>query len=73
MISDRAHVVTDISIELDGKSENDPTKKTIGTTRKGIGPAYAAKKNRNGLRVGDFRDWDVFQKKYHYLWKTTNE
>ncbi|KRX01150.1 P-loop containing nucleoside triphosphate hydrolase [Pseudocohnilembus persalinus] len=73
LISDRAHIVTNISLELDGKSENDPTKQTIGTTRKGIGPAYAAKKNRIGLRIGDLKNWENFQKKYTYLYNTINE
>jgi len=48
------------------KHESDPTKKFIGSTKQGIGPTYAAKANRVGLRVGDLKDWDLFVKKYTY-------
>ena len=34
--------------------------KKIGTTGRGIGPAYADKVSRTGLRVGDLRNWDRF-------------
>jgi len=37
---------------------------SIGTTRRGIGPTYASKCFRNGLRFGDLRDWDGFKEKY---------
>lgn len=36
----------------------------IGSTGRGIGPAYACKAHRIGLRVGDLRDWDFFEEKY---------
>jgi adenylosuccinate synthase len=36
----------------------------LGTTKKGIGPTYAAKIQRYGLRVGDLIDWPGFQTKY---------
>ena len=39
-------------------------KQNIGTTKKGIGPTYAAKIQRYGLRVGDLLDWNVFLEKY---------
>ena len=35
-------------------------KGSIGTTQKGIGPAYASKMNRNGIRVGELLHWDHF-------------
>lgn len=37
----------------------------IGTTAKGIGPTYASKALRIGLRVGDLADWDLFLEKYN--------
>lgn len=46
-ISENAHVVTDVHKELDSKDTR------IGTTRKGIGPAYTDKVARRGLRVID--------------------
>lgn len=54
-ISDRAHVVMPYHIDLDGASENALTNK-IGTTKKGIGPAYQDKSARLGIRMGDLLD-----------------
>jgi adenylosuccinate synthase len=56
LICDRAHVVLPIHKELDGAREAALGDQKIGTTRRGIGPAYADKVNRCGLRVADFRD-----------------
>ncbi len=36
----------------------------IGTTKQGIGPSYATKALRNGLRVGDLVNWESFVKKF---------
>jgi adenylosuccinate synthase len=47
-LSEKAHVITELDKKLD--AARDATA-GIGTTKKGIGPAYAAKANRNGLRV----------------------
>lgn len=35
-----------------------------GTTKKGIGPAYAAKINRVGCRVGDLQNWEEFEARF---------
>ena len=37
---------------------------SIGTTRRGIGPAYASKMYRNGIRFGDLKDFSTFKEKY---------
>jgi adenylosuccinate synthase len=61
-ISDRAHVVFPYHKALDaGREESKAEGKKIGTTRRGIGPAYSDKITRTGLRMGDllsddFRD-----------------
>lgn len=47
MVDYRAHVVTDTHLEEDGRDV------VIGTTKKGIGPAYMSKIERTGIRVGD--------------------
>ena len=39
----------------------------IGTTKRGIGPTYASKALRIGLRAGDLADWDNFLDKYNYF------
>jgi adenylosuccinate synthase len=52
-VSDRAHLVLPYHKLLDAASEKS---KAIGTTGRGIGPAYADKTGRRGIRVGDLRD-----------------
>ena len=37
---------------------------TIGTTKRGIGPTYASKMERFGVRMGSLRDWESFKEKY---------
>lgn len=63
-VSDRAHIVTDYQLAEDGAHEK---KQNIGTTMKGIGPTYAAKIQRYGLRAGDLVDWDMFLQKYNKM------
>ena len=59
-ISDRAAVIMPYHIELDGASESLKGGKQIGTTKKGIGPAYTDKAARIGIRIGDLLDKDYF-------------
>ena len=56
LISDRAHVVLPYHRELDAARELSLGDKKIGTTKRGIGPTYADKANRIGLRLADFTD-----------------
>jgi adenylosuccinate synthase len=58
LISDRAHVVLPYHRELDAAREMSLGDKKIGTTKRGIGPTYADKANRIGLRLADFRNPD---------------
>jgi len=53
LISKRAHLILPTHRALDAASESAMGKSKIGSTLKGIGPAYADKTGRNGLRVGD--------------------
>jgi len=53
-IDRRAHVVFPYHRTLDGIRESARGKKAIGTTKRGIGPAYAHKAARIGVRIGDF-------------------
>jgi adenylosuccinate synthase len=59
-ISDRAHIVFDFHQAIDGYNEKSLAGNKIGTTLKGIGPAYSSKVNRNGLRIGDLKDMEYF-------------
>lgn len=65
-ISKRAHIILPTHKIIDATSEASKGKKKIGSTLKGIGPAYMDKTGRNGIRVGDIVD-DSWQKKYNYL------
>jgi len=58
-ISDRAHLIMPYHVILDGLEEEVRGGKAIGTTRKGIGPAYADKTARLGIRCGDLLDKDA--------------
>lgn len=66
-VSDRAHLVFDFHQAVDGALEKRLGRNKIGTTKKGIGPAYASKISRNGVRVGDLRDWDYFEQRFRAL------
>ncbi|MCK5388576.1 MAG: adenylosuccinate synthase [Candidatus Izimaplasma sp.] len=63
-ISDRAHVVLPYHSTLDQLFEDlKEGDKKVGTTNKGIGPAYTDKAARIGIRVCDFVDLEVFKDK----------
>lgn len=55
-ISERAHIILPTHRALDKASELSKGQEKIGSTLKGIGPAYMDKTGRNGLRVGDLLD-----------------
>ena len=67
-MSSRAHLVSQIQMEADKAQEADrqkeDEKQMLGTTAKGIGPTYASKSLRMGLRIGDLADWQLFLEKY---------
>ena len=55
-ISDKAHMILNFHQEIDKAREKLRGEKAIGTTGKGIGPAYALKIERNGHRLGELRN-----------------
>jgi len=63
-VSDLAHLVLPYHKALDLVSETNMGVGKIGTTGRGIGPAYADKVSRMGIRAGDLYDWDVFCAKF---------
>ena len=67
VISDRAHMLFDLHKEIDGLREAELSGNKIGTTKRGIGPAYASKATRNGIRVGDIRNPETFAQKLRTL------
>ena len=56
LISGKAHVILPLHRALDAAMEARLGTSAIGTTRRGIGPAYAAKVQRWGIRLGDLAD-----------------
>ncbi|NTW03862.1 MAG: adenylosuccinate synthase, partial [Oscillochloris sp.] len=52
-ISERAHVIMPYHVMLDKLQEDDRGDGKIGTTGRGIGPAYADKMSRTGIRMAD--------------------
>ncbi|KAF8754050.1 Adenylosuccinate synthetase [Rhizoctonia solani] len=66
-LSDRAHLVFDFHQIVDGLKEVELGGKSIGTTKKGIGPAYSSKASRSGMRVHHLFDHEVFSSKFRKL------
>jgi adenylosuccinate synthase len=62
-ISSQAHVIMPYHIILDGKHEASKGSKKIGTTGRGIGPAYVDKMSRTGIRMADLLDSKLFKEK----------
>lgn len=72
-ISDRAHLILPYHRGLDTAQEEHRGQAMIGTTKRGIGPAYVDKTARTGIRVGDLLDWEEFKEKLAYNVAVTNE
>ncbi|UFS58895.1 adenylosuccinate synthase [Subtercola endophyticus] len=63
LISANAHVITAYHRTLDKVTERFLGKRQIGTTGRGIGPAYADKINRVGIRIQDLFDANILRQK----------
>lgn len=63
LISANAHLIMPYHRDLDGASERRLGKNEIGTTRRGIGPAYMDKASRLGIRAQDLFDRSIFREK----------
>lgn len=61
LISDRAHVIMPYHKLLDELQEGHRGSANLGTTKRGIGPAYADKTERCGIRMCDFIDTEQFE------------
>ncbi|MBN6777053.1 adenylosuccinate synthase [Pseudoclavibacter alba] len=62
-VSANAHIITNYHKTLDKVTERFLGKRQIGTTGRGIGPAYADKINRVGLRIQDLYDENILRQK----------
>lgn len=72
MISDRAHIIMPYHRALDELQEKFRGDLSIGTTKRGIGPAYADKTERCGIRVCDLIDEELFGQRVRDNLKTKN-
>ena len=72
LVSGNAHLIMPYHHELDRLTERYLGKNSLGTTRRGIGPAYADKAARVGLRVQDLLDPKIFRQKLDVVLKEKN-
>lgn len=72
-ISDRAHVIMPYHTALDALIESRLGDAKIGTTKNGIGPCYADKTSRTGIRMVDLIDEKVFAEKLRVALDAKNE
>lgn len=72
-VSTRAHLITPAHIALDTAREQELGENAIGTTLRGIGPAYLDKAGRSGIRAGEMRDIESFGDKLVVAIRAANE
>ena len=72
-VSGNAHLILPYHQELDALHERHLGKAKLGTTKRGIGPAYADKAMRVGIRVQDLLDEEIFRQKLHASLSYTNK
>jgi adenylosuccinate synthase len=71
-VSGNAHLILPYHQELDKVTERYLGKAKLGTTKRGIGPAYADKASRVGLRVQDLLDPKIFREKLEVVLREKN-
>jgi adenylosuccinate synthase len=72
VVSGNAHLIFPYHQELDAMAERYLGSNKLGTTKRGIGPTYADKASRVGLRVQDLLDPKIFREKLHLVMKEKN-
>ncbi len=72
-ISERCHLILPYHKALDIAFENARGKDKLGTTARGIGPAYADKVSYNGIRIYELKNWDLFVEKFKFQAKIKNK
>src|SRR5690554_5306471 len=71
-LSGNAHLILPYHQEIDALSERRLGRNKLGTTKRGIGPAYADKATRVGIRVQDLLDKKIFREKLDAVLKEKN-
>ncbi len=72
VVSNNAHLIMPYHLELEKVTERFLGKNALGTTKRGIGPAYGDKAARIGLRVQDLFDPKIFREKLDVVLKEKN-
>ena len=72
VVSDRAHIIMPYHVALDTLSERARGGSAIGTTGKGIGPTYADKAARTGIRAADLLDVEALLPRLERIVDHTN-
>lgn len=72
VVSGNAHLIMPYHYEIDRATERALGKNALGTTKRGIGPAYADKAARIGLRVQDLLDEKIFREKLDIVVREKN-
>ena len=72
MISERAHLIMPYHVILDTLAEKGRGTQAIGTTGKGIGPAYSDKTSRTGIRAADILDLEALEIRLNAVLPFTN-
>lgn len=73
IISPRCHLIMPYHKELDAAYENARGKNKLGTTKRGIGPAYADKVSYNGIRIYELLNWTLFVEKFKFQVEIKNK
>jgi adenylosuccinate synthase len=71
-ISDRANLIMPYHLVIEGLEEESRGGRAIGTTRKGIGPAFSDKIARVGIRAGDLLDRETFRERLEHVLEYKN-
>lgn len=66
LVSDRAHLILPYHRALEAIMEQQQGERKVGTTMRGIGPAYVAKVGRHGVRVGDLLNEELLREKIEF-------
>lgn len=72
LISNRANLIMPYHILLDGLEEETRGTQAIGTTKRGVGPAYSDKISRLGIRTGELLDSAIFSQRLRAVLNSKN-
>jgi adenylosuccinate synthase len=72
-LSFNAHLIMPYHLEMEKVTERFLGKNALGTTKRGIGPAYADRASRVGIRVQDLYDEKIFREKLEVVLKEKNQ